>query len=238
MKFNKVIILVLCIFSLTADLLSQPKIHIVNSIVDFGRAKHSREVLHTNVSIVNQGTDTLIISKIVPGCGCTIANISNKNILPGDTAKVDIELTIKNFTGDIKKDITVYSNDTVTPYTFIQLKAYVERAFEVLPKWLAFNRIIVGEPSTAELIIKNHSNLDAVIEDVRFTRSNIICDLSPGDVLPKGTSRTVKFTAIATEKGSLQSTFNIDLYHPEEKTLQVIVYGNAIEKISQDKEKK
>ncbi|HDS01855.1 MAG TPA: DUF1573 domain-containing protein, partial [candidate division Zixibacteria bacterium] len=83
-------------------------IFLPDSIFDFGFFATDARVVHT-YPIVNRGNDTLRITKVRPGCGCTVAPLDKSNIAPGDTAYLDMYFDSKRLTGLVKKGITILS---------------------------------------------------------------------------------------------------------------------------------
>ena len=73
------------------------------------------EKIRAQFEITNEGDIPLIINKIKPGCGCTNATEAPENpIKPGDSYTVTAEVETENFSGDIKKKLTLDAN--VDPY--------------------------------------------------------------------------------------------------------------------------
>jgi hypothetical protein len=214
---------------------SQPKIKIINPDIDFGEVKYSKETVETRIEVTNVGTDTLRITAIKPSCGCTVAEMINRNIAPGDTSYIIATLSLNNYSGKVSKHITVNSNDTSTINSKINLNVFVIRPFEIVPKYITFDKVIVGKTSTTEVLLKNNSNKDAVVKSVSFSKEGIICNLKADDVLKKGESFKLVSTAIATQTGSIRCKLKIELYHPDEKEVEAFVYGNAIEDVSKEK---
>ena len=228
-KYLEKIILLLPVIIICNTALSQPKIKIVNPDYDFGEVSYSLEKVFAEIFITNEGNEVLNIENIKPACGCTVADMPEKNIKPGDTASATFTLNLGNLSGKLSKHVDIFSNDKSIPAARIYLNAFVMRHFEVMPRYLTFNRVIVGKPSVTETLIKNNSDKDAVVKKVSFSREGIICNISEDTVLTKGESFKLIATAIATQPGSIRSEINIELFHPEERTIKVFIYGNAIE---------
>ncbi|MDR1677645.1 MAG: DUF1573 domain-containing protein [Deltaproteobacteria bacterium] len=76
--------------------------------------------------VKNEGTGDLIINKVVPGCGCSVASFSGL-IPPGGVGKVTLSVDIyAEWAGhDLKKSAVIMSNDPANPDTRITIKAKV-----------------------------------------------------------------------------------------------------------------
>ena len=91
-----------------------PNIVVKEPVYNFGEKDNNLSVEHT-FEILNDGNVSLEISKTQTSCGCTVADLSQKVIPPGETATLKAVLSLKNKRGQQKKNITVHSNDPDTP---------------------------------------------------------------------------------------------------------------------------
>ncbi|MDR0927638.1 MAG: DUF1573 domain-containing protein [Ignavibacteria bacterium] len=229
MKTQTILFLILAICSI--NLLAQPKINVPNTNVDFGKQSYQNTPQKTTIIIKNTGTDTLHIEDVRPGCGCTVADANyKKNLATGDSTTVGVTLDIKNFSGKVSKHLDIKSNDQDAPSYRVMLNVDVQRPFELRPKYLSFDRVFVDEQSDAEINIVNTSGSDAVVKSVTSDNAAITVNLKKDDVLKKGESYKLVATALTDKRGSLRSKITIELFHADENKLEVLVYGNAINK--------
>ncbi len=214
--------------------ISQPKIHFVEKEIDFGKVSY-RDNLKGRIYITNTGSDTLVITDVKPGCGCTSAPLSKNKIAPvnkegkGDTAIVDIEWSVKNFSGNTTKSIDIISNDPKTSKTPVFVKANIIRPFVIQPRYINFDKLYVGKLDSSHTVIKNTSKDDATILDVIKSSDKILVNLKKGDVLKAGESVTLTVTTTPQSAGTVRETIQLQLKHPDEEKLDFTVYGRAIE---------
>jgi hypothetical protein len=64
---------------------------------------------------VNKGKANVIISKIIPSCGCTIATATPAIIGPGEGGKVSLHLTARKQPGSIVNVIVQFNSKTMPP---------------------------------------------------------------------------------------------------------------------------
>lgn len=83
---------------------------------DFGKIKKGDKVDHT-YEVTNTGSNPLIISSVVPGCGCTAPEYTKEPILPGKTGKITLSFDSTNFDGLVNKQAEVYANIEKAPIT-------------------------------------------------------------------------------------------------------------------------
>ena len=119
------------IFGLTA-LLTQagPHMEFASTTNDFGRVKSGETVKCTFV-FTNTGNETLRITGIYPGCGCTVAKGYTENVDPGKTGDVSFEFTPTG-EGPVEKLVGIAHNGPETPY-ILRLKATAWLALRWFP---------------------------------------------------------------------------------------------------------
>ncbi|MBY0536346.1 MAG: DUF1573 domain-containing protein [Chitinophagaceae bacterium] len=92
------------------------KIEWIDSSRSMGEIENG-QVLKINYKFKNSGNKPLIIEKVQPGCGCTVADYPKEPIAPGASGEITAEFDSKGKEGIQKKNITVYANTMVNIYT-------------------------------------------------------------------------------------------------------------------------
>ncbi len=104
--------------------LSMPKFEFERTDHDFGRLMQGEKVSFT-YKFKNIGASDLIISTVVPGCGCTIAHFTKTPIKKGDDGFITINLDTENKQGALRKKVAVQAN-TYPAETDLWFSAIVE----------------------------------------------------------------------------------------------------------------
>lgn len=91
---------------------------------DFGTLKEGEVVSYTYI-FTNTGNANLIISSVIPGCGCTVADYTKEPVKPKHTGKVSITFNSKDKKGQQRKRISVQAN-TYPAETVLWFTANVE----------------------------------------------------------------------------------------------------------------
>lgn len=81
---------------------------------DFGKIKKGDKVQHV-YEITNTGSNPLVISEVVPGCGCTAPSFTKEPILPGKTGQITLSFDSSSFDGVVGKEASVYANVEKSP---------------------------------------------------------------------------------------------------------------------------
>ncbi|HSL90026.1 MAG TPA: DUF1573 domain-containing protein [Ignavibacteriaceae bacterium] len=102
-----------------------PKIQFNNSQYNFGKVKEGQVYQHT-FTFSNTGSRSLNIKDVKSSCGCAVASISQKELMPGESATLKVELDTAKRKGRMSRTLTVISNDPENPNTILTLYAEVE----------------------------------------------------------------------------------------------------------------
>lgn len=78
-------------------------------VYDFGNIKQGKPV-SIEFSFTNAGNEPILVSDVVPSCGCTASDYSKAPILPGKNASIKVTFNANNL-GIFNKTIAVNFND-------------------------------------------------------------------------------------------------------------------------------
>lgn len=107
------------------DTLPKPVADFAELSYDFGRISNSDKIEH-KFKVQNQGDEDLVIRSVIASCGCTAANPEVNVIPPGQSGFISASFDAKGFSGDIRKSITVITNDPHNYKLFLWLEGIVE----------------------------------------------------------------------------------------------------------------
>lgn len=86
--------------------------------------------LDAKFTFTNQGDLNLIIDKVSPSCGCTVAKFS-KITPPGDKGTITLTLDTKGITGAFRKTAVVATNDTSKPFITLVMMGETKSRVEI-----------------------------------------------------------------------------------------------------------
>ena len=151
---TKRIILALGIMAWSASAWAQPRVSLPNSPWDFGEVLQQEKVSH-QFEVVNDGRDTLFISRVKPSCGCTTAPLTRDVVAPGESIWIDVTFNSKKFSGAVNKTVTVFSNDPGSPQAKITFLANVATARSKI--------VVVQEPTDLGSLVPNKSGQSTIM---------------------------------------------------------------------------
>lgn len=109
------------------DATRSPSIQLSENFYDFGSVS-SDQILTRSFLVANSGSSTLIIQQAFTTCGCTVAEVSAKEIPPGKAGLLTIQFdpSFHNMAGTtVRRGVIVYTNDPSHPTQEIWIQASV-----------------------------------------------------------------------------------------------------------------
>lgn len=219
------------IFAFTAFAVAQPKLEIDNDgTYDWGNVKSTESPLKAKIKLWNKGNETLIINNVKPGCGCTTAPLDQDHIEAGKFATLDVSLNIGSHGGMLQKSITVTSNDPQASTKLIILKANVVVPISLLPNYISFPRLYVGEEATSKVVITNNTDKAVKITSIKVEPSNLNINIKSGEVIMPKNSVTLEASYKPTEVGQFNGTISMNTDNSDVPVIDIRGWGNIIKK--------
>jgi len=140
------ILILFMFFGMTITAIAAPKMEITEDEFAFGIAPQHARVSHV-FWIKSTGDDTLKITKVEPGCGCTKAPLDKTVLAPGDSTRLEVIFSTRNYNGKVTKAPKIHTNasekrsmvriystvipkpDTTTPIVIMPYKLNVSKRF-------------------------------------------------------------------------------------------------------------
>ena len=122
----KFLLAALIVVSASSRISAEPKLEIPETTFNFGKVPQRATVSHT-FWLKSNGDDTLRITKVVPGCGCTKAPLMDSVLAPGDSTAISIYFDSKSYRGFVTKKPYFETNISDD-------KVYLQIHTEILPE--------------------------------------------------------------------------------------------------------
>jgi hypothetical protein len=117
---------------------------------DFGVMDMDREGRHEFV-FRNVGQDVLRLSKGSTSCGCTLSQVDQTEIAPGQSAKVVVQWKAKKNPGVYQETATILTNDPAQPRVVLTVSGRMVPALEVVPSELSLGQLSVSQAAEGEV---------------------------------------------------------------------------------------
>jgi hypothetical protein len=130
-----------------------PVIRFDPSIIDMGTLAQG-EIRNYEVSVHNDGTETLEISDVESDCGCTVAQLPDSSISPGGHSLLKVAVQTRTMSGNVSKRVTLTTNDPAAPKASLAIKAFVRVQVTVNPTSIEFGPVPIGEARRQTITLK------------------------------------------------------------------------------------
>jgi len=168
-----------------------PRIQFVELTHDFGQIKRGETAAHTFV-FANTGNAMLEITDVQLSCGCTTLGAWDRQVAPGQTGRIPIQLATATLSGPIVRTISVSCNDRLQPSTVLRFSATVWAPVEVTQSLVFFQFTTeTTNRETQTVRILNHQPESLSVEDPRSTNEVFKAELrvvKPGQEFELGIS--------------------------------------------------
>lgn len=84
----------------------------IEDFFDAGTVRSGEQVKHSFL-FKNTGNIPLVVKDIIPSCGCTRVDVSQKTLKPGEEAKLEVLFDSKGWFGSQYKAVTLRTNGVI-----------------------------------------------------------------------------------------------------------------------------
>ncbi len=116
---------------------------------DFGTI-WDHESVTTTYPFTNTGSQTLVITRMKAGCGCTTPVADKTVIQPGEQGVITVTFDPRGKAKKQDKKLTIYTNSPVNPEKSVWIRSIVKPFVEVDSKFLSLDEMKMGEKKERE----------------------------------------------------------------------------------------
>lgn len=193
-------------------------------IMDLGRVDEGT-VIRENIRLVNKAGERINILTVKTSCGCTVPELDQTSIAPGDTAVIPFSFNTKGFFGTVRKILTVVFEEREIPAEKITIQVTPFSEVELEPRYIYLQRIKQNADTliTRPLSIKNHSA--QVLRIVRIQTDNTMVRVTPDNGTAKpDESVSFNITIKPSQSGYRHARIVITTDHPVKSRLEIPVF--------------
>lgn len=133
--------------------------------IDLGIVEGDTVVPYTQF-IRNDGDETLYIERVSVTCGCTVANLPDSTVEPGESVPLQGSLNTRKMDGEIHKALFIDSNDPERERLVLTLNGFVVREVSYYPKQVFFSNARVNETETKSITVRSGKDFPLAITAV------------------------------------------------------------------------
>lgn len=196
-------------------------------LIDHGRVEEGTE-LEGRIRFVNQGGQTLKIKRVQSGCGCTTARLVSNEIAPGDTADIRYILRTKQYTGLMRKAVTVQFEPPAPPNKRYILQADVYTDILLNPKYLHFRDVDADPDTLVTEILTIHNRSDRPLICHRIATNAEAIRAAPAKMtIAPGDRGRIEVSLLPSEAGRRTFYLSIDTDHELKPNLRIPVFAHV-----------
>ncbi|MFH1051307.1 MAG: DUF1573 domain-containing protein [bacterium] len=204
---------------------SQPQIQIEgNDVYDWGKIDPKGKSLTAKVKIFNKGNETLKITEVKPGCGCTTAPLDKNDIEPNGFATLSITLNVSN-DGPVQKSIRINSNDPKAPIKHLTLKADIVRPIGLSRKFLNFGNLELDKETQSSVTINNNTNKDIHIKDIITEPKDLVLNINKNSVIKAQKELILEIKYTPKNSNNLSGKVSIKTDNKEMESFEISIWG-------------
>lgn len=140
----------------------QPKVEVVGGVeYDFGNMQVGETRRHT-FRFKNAGAGVLKIKAGETSCKCTISDVENGDVQPGQETSVTLEWKPTEEASRFRKTAAIHTNDRTQPEVVLTVAGTVLRLLTINPDPLVFSQIVEGKAAEGTFTI--HTPVDPTFQ--------------------------------------------------------------------------
>lgn len=218
-----------------------PKVKVDEPIFKFGAMQRGTSLTHEFV-IRNVGEAPLKLRAGSTSCKCTLSEVSETPIPPGESTKVKVQWSAKADNGPFRQTASVLTNDPLQSSVDLGVEGSIMSASGVEPPDVSFDKIAVGESKSAQVFVMAMLQDNLSVTDPQFSdaslRDRFVAKIEPVDAkdLPNKTAhRGVRVTVTALPGlpiGRFHQWLSLKTNLAQAENLEIPVSGQVIGDIS------
>ena len=178
----------------------------------------NEKIAHFDFSLRNKGNKELIIEDVKTSCGCIKHTLSAKQLAPGESGQIEIDVNIDGREGYIQQYVVVKTNDSASPVSILNMACGVPRKRPVSSQAIRLKDLPQGGNVQHEFVVADPGFSGIKIRDAKFllrgnsdSASNPSCSISR-EMVREDANKISQRMGFPTSPGDylLRLSFNAD----------------------------
>ena len=198
---------------------------------DFGYVPKTGTVSHTYM-IKNVGSDTLIIVKVRPDCGCTTTPLNQKRLSPNESTEMKIYFDPRKVaTNETIKKLQIISNDPNNPIAEAQFVAKIgitSSLVKLSPTEFDFDTLVSGTESSRTLTVENISKEKLSVSTIEVPGEYVDYSIGNKSIKPGESIQLVAKLKKGVASGSFHSSLTLEFEGSKVARISIPIFGEII----------
>ncbi len=223
-KFNRIWIYVLVTsLALPLSAIGTPVIVADEPEFNFGEQSNNQSIDHTFV-IRNDGDSELRITNVRSSCGCTVGNITAREIPPGETSEITASYNLRGRRGRQRSVLTIESNDPEQRHLRLIMSGYAMEPLSVRPSSVVFGQVAQGHRSLRQVELTGTPEQAFELANVQID-GNGFSVVEQEEIAPHQYRLTIE-TLPEGETGHRRALLVVETTHPQVPRVQVPLHAD------------
>lgn len=209
------ILLILLLLAMGSTKLSAaPRMSIAEKSFDFGFSPQNAKLSHI-FWLKAEGTDSLKILKVIPGCGCTKAPLESNHLAGGDSTRLEIIFSTGKRSGQVSKSPSIQTSAAGPDQRVRIVTNIITRPDSTYPVIIKPYKLTIGQfadkpRKELSFTIENVSKDEIPIRLIAHPSDLFDVDL-PTTIAPRSSAKCSLALKEAGSTGSFEKSFTIEL---------------------------
>jgi len=218
-----------------------PRVQVDQPQFDFGNMQRGTTRSH-EFTIRNVGKAPLKLRVGATSCKCTLGEVTNKAIPPGESTHVKLEWSAKSDSGPFRQTATIFTNDPLQSQVELTIDGQILATSGVEPPELMFDKLSIDESKTAQVHVMAMLQDELSVTDPQFTdpatREKFDVQIEPvaREALPNKMARNGVRITVTAKPGLPIGHFNqwlaLRTNLPEAEKLEIPIIGRVVGDVS------
>ena len=221
---------------------NEPRVEVVDGpIFNFGSMQRGTSKAHEFI-LRNVGTAPLTVRVGNTSCKCTVGNVSNAPIPPGESVPVKLDWSAVTNPGEFRQTASIFTNDPLNSKIDLLVEGNVTDATGVYPRDFLFDKVSAGETRSADVYVMAmlQDTLEvgephlSIPETSKFF--DIAVDRVDRDELPSAAAKEGVRIRLTVKPGLPLGRFDqvleVKTNLPDAETLKIPILGRVVGNIS------
>lgn len=218
-----------------------PRVAIDEPLYTFDTMQRGTSKSHEFV-VRNIGNAPLTLHVLSTTCKCTVGDVPNTPIPPGESVKVKLEWSALINPGPFRQTATIESNDPMARKFELSVEGSVTDATGVVPPDFVFDKVMAGESKSADVLLMAFAQDELKVEEPELTNTETskffdvqVEPVKPAE-LPDPKAKAGVRVRITAKPGLRLGRFDqwlaVSTNIPDAETIKIPVVGRVIGNIS------
>jgi len=139
---------------------------------DFGVMERGTTSSHAFV-IKNEGRGPLRLEKGETSCKCTLSELTNGSLSPGESTEITLEWTPKEYEPVFHQTAEIRTNDPLTPILTLTIRGKVIQSVRTSPESIALGSIPLNKPTLTEVKLFSYADHPLEVTEIEWALEEI-----------------------------------------------------------------